>query len=334
MDKKIDLTIIIPHYNTPSLLERLLKSIPKRKDMQIIVVDDNSNVEIEKFQAIKERYSKNVEFYRNNTGVQSAGTCRNIGLESAKGKWILFADADDFFLPCMYDIVKKYFSSNFDIIFFVPTSIFLDTGEISNRHLAYERRVKEYLADSSLENTINLKSARAREPWSKMIRRELIEKKRVRFSQSLYANDLLFSTVIGYYAKNIYASEETIYCITRSRGTLSTRMDERAYDIRLDEYIKVWQFIIEKYGLTMFKKLHLNGAVQIYLAVRQHYGVNKYIQVIKKLRKERIPIFNVYAFCPSYFWKAFCSGIKYEHQNKVYHINENSIPPAMLGKTE
>lgn len=35
-------TIIIPHYNIPSLLERCISSIPQRNDIQIIVIDDCS----------------------------------------------------------------------------------------------------------------------------------------------------------------------------------------------------------------------------------------------------------------------------------------------------
>ena len=37
-------SVIIPHYNIVPLLERCLKSIPDREDIQIVVVDDNSNV--------------------------------------------------------------------------------------------------------------------------------------------------------------------------------------------------------------------------------------------------------------------------------------------------
>ena len=35
-------TFIIPHHNSPELLNRCLDTIPKRSDIQIIVVDDNS----------------------------------------------------------------------------------------------------------------------------------------------------------------------------------------------------------------------------------------------------------------------------------------------------
>ena len=39
----INYSIIIPHKNSPELLERCLNSIPERKDIEIIVVDDCSN---------------------------------------------------------------------------------------------------------------------------------------------------------------------------------------------------------------------------------------------------------------------------------------------------
>lgn len=37
--------IIIPHKNTPKLLQRCLDSIPQRDDLHIIIVDDNSDLE-------------------------------------------------------------------------------------------------------------------------------------------------------------------------------------------------------------------------------------------------------------------------------------------------
>ena len=37
-------SIIIPHHNTPDLLQRLLHSIPQRDDLEVIIVDDNGDV--------------------------------------------------------------------------------------------------------------------------------------------------------------------------------------------------------------------------------------------------------------------------------------------------
>jgi glycosyltransferase involved in cell wall biosynthesis len=41
----INYSFIIPHHNSPKLLERCLNSIPQRDDIEIIVVDDNSDKE-------------------------------------------------------------------------------------------------------------------------------------------------------------------------------------------------------------------------------------------------------------------------------------------------
>lgn len=90
-------SIIIPHFNDFKSLERLLNSIPSRDDIEIIVIDDKSTDEYD-LDSIK---SKCI-FLNNETPIKSAGTCRNIGLKIAKGKWLLFADSDDvFFEQCI-----------------------------------------------------------------------------------------------------------------------------------------------------------------------------------------------------------------------------------------
>ncbi|NCU28638.1 MAG: glycosyltransferase family 2 protein, partial [Candidatus Moranbacteria bacterium] len=89
------LSIIIPHWQNASDLERLLASIPTKKGYEIIVVDDYSDDNCFK-KVVELHESYNFTLLKNN-GKKSAGTCRNIGLSHATGKWILFADADDFF---------------------------------------------------------------------------------------------------------------------------------------------------------------------------------------------------------------------------------------------
>ena len=41
----INYSIVIPHKNTPDLLQYCLDSIPVRDDVQVIVVDDNSDAD-------------------------------------------------------------------------------------------------------------------------------------------------------------------------------------------------------------------------------------------------------------------------------------------------
>jgi glycosyltransferase involved in cell wall biosynthesis len=66
-------------------------SIPRRKDIQIIAVDDNSDenkVDFSKFPWLDD---KHVEVYIKEEG-KGAGYARNVGMEHANGKRLLFAD--------------------------------------------------------------------------------------------------------------------------------------------------------------------------------------------------------------------------------------------------
>ena len=69
------LSIIIPHYNTPKLLDKMLSSIPKRDDVQVIVVDDNSEVGVQELLALKSKYD-NIELYTSHYCTHSTGLCR------------------------------------------------------------------------------------------------------------------------------------------------------------------------------------------------------------------------------------------------------------------
>ena len=98
-------------------------SIPKREDLQVIVVDDCSPEKDKyKLDAIKEKFP-NVEFYSTEKN-GGGGKARNIGLQHAKGKFLIFSDADDYFTSGFSDILDDYSGcSNYDIIFFNAKSV-------------------------------------------------------------------------------------------------------------------------------------------------------------------------------------------------------------------
>lgn len=294
-----NLTVIIPHYNTPVLLRNLLETIPEN-GVQIIVIDDNSDKEVEELLKIQNDYKNKVEFYTNKLK-KGAGTCRNIGLEHANGEWLLFADADDYFLPEMYEKVSKYFDSDYEIVFFTPTSVEINTGEKAQRHKIYADYIKNYIEDPSRKNLLSLKSSPGNPPWSKLIKRKLIIDNNIKFDEVLYSNDIMFSAKIGYYSKKVAATYETIYCVTRKENSLTTHMGMKAYDIRLNEYIKVCVFLKEHYNKKDFKYIHATGIGMLYKAINLHFGPKKYFSIIILFIQNRIPIVTLETLIPSYW---------------------------------
>ena len=93
-EKEIKISVIIPVYNAEKLIVRCLDSVLNqtyRQDIEIIAIDDGSTDNSLK---ILESYSDKIRIYRQvNQGPASA---RNKGIEKAKGKYLAFLDADDY----------------------------------------------------------------------------------------------------------------------------------------------------------------------------------------------------------------------------------------------
>lgn len=124
---EINYSVIIPHKNIPTLLQHCIDSIPRRDDVQIIVVDDNSDPEKVDFDNFPGKDDPHVELYFTKEG-KGAGYARNVGLEHAKGKWLLFADADDYFLEDLNRLMNDYLNSHSDIIFLYNKTVDLHKG--------------------------------------------------------------------------------------------------------------------------------------------------------------------------------------------------------------
>jgi len=230
------LSVIIPHYNSLDSLESLLNSIPNKKSVQVVVVDDHSSINLA---TIYDKFSW-VDFLSQDEGKKWAGAARNKGLLQAKGKYILFADADDYFVDNAFDVIDKYISNDFDIVYFTPTSI-NDNGKSSLRHVKYSQLVSNYLDNNS--DTIRYEFF---VPWSKLYRAEFLSKNNIQFDEVIASNDVMFSLLSGYYAKKMTASKETIYCVVESSSSLTTVVSEDVVDSRFNVLCRYNDFIKNK----------------------------------------------------------------------------------------
>jgi glycosyltransferase involved in cell wall biosynthesis len=210
-------SIIIPHKNTSDLLQRCLNSIPRREDIQIIVVDDNSDpdrVDFEHFPGLGDPYIEAI-FTKEGKG---AGYARNVGLEMAKGKWLLFADADDFFTENAFKHLFSYVDSSCDIIFFKTMSCYSDTYEPANRGIRYNQFVDDFIKKKN-NSEIQIRFF-WNVCWSKMIRSKIVTTSNIYFDEIIAGNDVMFSALTGFYAISINAIDITIYSVTVRRGSL------------------------------------------------------------------------------------------------------------------
>ena len=210
----INYSIIIPHKNSVNSLLRLCNSIPDDDDIQVIIIDDNSDVAVDKqFQDIELNSNIEIVFCDVSKG---AGGARNIGLQKAKGKWVLFADSDDYFTIHLENLLIENVDSGAEIIYFNTDS--RDENEKQTyRHLRYSKLVYDFLNDNKKENALKYYFT---PPWAKMIKRDLIVQNNIKFDEIVASNDVMFSLKTASFAKKIKACKDILYVITLSKGSV------------------------------------------------------------------------------------------------------------------
>lgn len=106
-----EISVIIPMYKTPKLrLRKCLESLMDQtfQDFEVLVVDDGNEPGYEYLKEEYEKTDSRISFIRQeHSGVSNA---RNLGLKTAKGKYISFVDSDDYvdpsFLAEMYEAIQ------------------------------------------------------------------------------------------------------------------------------------------------------------------------------------------------------------------------------------
>ena len=236
MDKTY--SFVIPHHNTPDLLQRLVDSIPQREDIEIIVVDDNSDAE--KKAAVKRQDVKTIFIDKEHS--RGAGRARNVGLKYVTGKWILFADSDDFYdssLESCLNVAND--NTDADIIYFKVRGVNSDTLESIRRGTEYNNYVEFYLNGGfKAEDRIRFFH---RVPWGKIYRTSFIKEGNYVFEETPTGNDMMFCCKTGAFAKKILVSDKILYVVTSREGSLTKRLDRIACRSRFEVKVRQNKFV-------------------------------------------------------------------------------------------
>ena len=196
-------SIIIPHKNCLSLLNRCINSIPNRDDVEIIVVDDNS-YEVEKPTNLGDRV---IVVNLNREMSKGAGRARNIGMKYAQGRWLLFADADDYYTDYFSKFLDDYKNALFDVVYYNAHIVDMRQKYIRKQNIGYSEKIVQANNKQIIDEIKFLYTM----PWNKMVSKELIKKYNIQFEEIIQGNDIFFSYQVGYYSKNIEIDIRYIY---------------------------------------------------------------------------------------------------------------------------
>ena len=115
---KYKLSIIIPTFNRENKIINALDSIPRRSDIEVIVIDDASTDNTVKI--LKEYKGLNLKIIQL-TQNGGPGKARNFGLDIMQGEWFTFLDSDDCLVTDEFNkVIDSYLVDKYDIIW--PTN--------------------------------------------------------------------------------------------------------------------------------------------------------------------------------------------------------------------
>jgi glycosyltransferase involved in cell wall biosynthesis len=264
----INYSIIIPHKDCPELLNRCLDSIPKRGDLQIIVVDDNSDSDKK---PVVNR--KDVEVVLlDGEHAKGAGRARNVGLDMARGKWLLFADADDCYTDNLPQLLDRFANDNTTDIVYLNAYKFDDNDNVYP--LRIERLIRNYTegkkyAEQDLRYGFWT-------PWTRMVKREVVVKNGIRFEEVPIGNDVMFGFKVSMFSNAIGIEEEMVYKYYKwPHGSITGRKRQ-------------------KYTMEAF--IRRGERIAFYYQVGYHSCLNLFVMIEYHLRKRQLTLRQALAY--------------------------------------
>lgn len=244
-------SIIIAHYNSSKGLDRMLKCIPEREDIQIVVVDDGSNDD--EVAQLKELNHNNLEIYYENEN-HGAGYARNIGLKHVLGKWLLVFDADDMIAENAFDVLDNYKDSDCDYICY-GRKCFNEKIQALKKVTVADRALRKYIKNPSRKNLCFFKFLNSN-PTNKMVKIEFLRNYNICFEECRVNNDVFYTYQIAIYGKSFIAIDNELYYIVTCSTSIvrKKRSVEREFLFYIQQQKRNGFFKIIGLGYPFYRK--------------------------------------------------------------------------------
>lgn len=216
MCRNVTLSIIVPVYNVESYLDQCLKSITSYKEdnIEIILVNDGStDNSLRICRDYSNRYSNVTVISQKNQGLSEA---RNTGIRTAKGKYLLFLDSDDFlYEDIAYRIIDDICNKDMDMFFGRAYKYWGENNEMELSQIEYEfpSDISPDLAFDRL-NKINKFWFAA---WLVIVNREFLLRNNLFFKKGILHEDELWVPSVFIRASSIGFLNYGFYCYRLNR---------------------------------------------------------------------------------------------------------------------
>lgn len=278
----INVSIIVPIYNNEFSLKNCIESITSQtqKEIQIILINDGSEDLSGDICDEYEKKDNRIEVYHNsNQGVSEA---RNFGIKKAKGKYIMFVDADDtvdnLMLEVLYDIAV---TTDTDLVICGHKSVYIDKARnnvVLHQPPNFEGYTRDFLA--RIEDYLNSESVQG--PCGKLFKTSIVKNNKINFPLNYsFGEDTLFVYKYLSFTKQICATSRIFYSYFKlNNNSLSSkpRNDKMLIYLKLYEELET---LMNSFSVSPLNKHLLNKKIRL-AAIASAYEFFNHKNITKK----------------------------------------------------
>ena len=238
------LSILIPFHASAAsdrraMLTELLTTIPDRKDIEIVVVDDHSTLVFDRAAAKRET----LKMYPLPDGLRFAGAARNHAMKLSSADFCLFADSDDLFDKDRLNLLcdkLKHANPQDRVVYLLQSHEFVGAADAAKPAL-YSQAL---LATSKSDTAQLLLGWHA--PWGKVFPRDEALRAGLKFDEDQrVANDSMFSARLAFFATSTFVVPGPTYFVRRQHnaGALTSLRDTQSVRVRIETFRKVNTYV-------------------------------------------------------------------------------------------
>ncbi|MCY3999022.1 MAG: glycosyltransferase [Flavobacteriaceae bacterium] len=250
-------SIVTPVFNASSFLNQAIDSVLEQEvqDWELIIINDASKDDsfvIAHSFAQKDDRIKVIDFHEN----KGQGYARNVALQKAKGKYILFLDADDFFS-------KRAFSTLSDYIDRKPKiKVFLWGYHVCNHKGKIQQTLLPDDPNKAKKETPILLGMLSRKgfvafPWVYIIKKKFIQKHDIRFLEGVFFEDVPFNIQVLYHLRKMKTIPFAGYNYRKHPSSVTGQSSKQKIDDKFTAFTWIKTFLEKKSVFHIYQNLYL-----------------------------------------------------------------------------
>ena len=298
----VKFSIIIPVFNASSYLDRAIDSIIEQKvqNWELLAVNDastdNSLEVLQNYQQRDQRI-KVIDLKEN----KGQGYARNLALKKAKGKYVLFLDADDYFAKDAFKQLLNAIEKKPKTEVFVWGYSLFQTGK-KKRKVFLPQKPDKTEGEKPFQLGMLSRKGFSAYPWVYVVKRSLIEEYALCFSDGIYFEDIEFTTSLLFYAKKVSVLPFVGYHYRKHPQSVTGRSSKQKIDNKFTAFTQIKTFLEDQGVFQQYQPLYLARFLTfcVYTSFNDYFSLSKnecdqeldeYMYRIRKsklLRKENL----------------------------------------------